>query len=39
MPEVRILMVDLAREWRGGQSQALLLLQGLAARGHAVALL
>jgi len=39
MPEVRILMVDLAREWRGGQSQALLLLQGLAARGHAVELL
>jgi glycosyltransferase involved in cell wall biosynthesis len=36
---VRILMVDLAREWRGGQSQALLLLQGLAARGHTVELL
>ncbi len=32
-------MVDLAREWRGGQSQALLLLQGLAARGHGVELL
>jgi glycosyltransferase involved in cell wall biosynthesis len=36
---VRILMVDLAREWRGGQSQALLLLQGLQARDHSVELL
>jgi glycosyltransferase involved in cell wall biosynthesis len=31
---VRILLVDLGSAWRGGQSQALLLLQGLRARGH-----
>ena len=36
---MRILMVDLAREWRGGQSQALLLLRGLKTQGHAVELL
>jgi glycosyltransferase involved in cell wall biosynthesis len=31
---VRALIVDLGREYRGGQHQALLLLQGLLARGH-----
>lgn len=30
--------VDLGREWRGGQSQALLLMRGLVARGHAAEL-
>lgn len=33
------LFVDLDREWRGGQSQALLLLRGLYERGHAAELL
>ena len=33
------LFVDLDREWRGGQSQALLLLKGLYQRGHAAELL
>ena len=33
------LIVDLEKEWRGGQSQALLLLQGLYERGHAAELL
>jgi glycosyltransferase involved in cell wall biosynthesis len=33
------LLVDLETEWRGGQSQALLLLQGLYERGHAAELL
>jgi len=28
------LHVDLGRQWRGGQSQALLLIRGLLARGH-----
>ncbi len=32
------LHVDLGAEWRGGQSQALLLMQGLLARGHGVEL-
>jgi glycosyltransferase involved in cell wall biosynthesis len=32
---VRPLVVDLGRDFRGGQHQALLLLQGLLARGHA----
>jgi glycosyltransferase involved in cell wall biosynthesis len=32
------LLVDLETEWRGGQSQALLLLQGLYERGHAAEL-
>lgn len=32
---VRSLIVDLGREYRGGQHQALLLLQGLRVRGHA----
>jgi glycosyltransferase involved in cell wall biosynthesis len=32
---VRPLVVDLGREYRGGQHQALLLLQGLIALGHA----
>jgi glycosyltransferase involved in cell wall biosynthesis len=36
---VRVLLVDLESDWRGGQSQALLLMQGLRARGHAVELL
>jgi len=31
---VRPLLVDLETAWRGGQNQALLLLQGLHARGH-----
>jgi glycosyltransferase involved in cell wall biosynthesis len=35
---MKVLLVDTAREWRGGQSQLLLTAQGLAARGHAVAL-
>jgi glycosyltransferase involved in cell wall biosynthesis len=35
---VRVLLVDTAREWRGGQSQILLTAQGLRSRGHAVAL-
>jgi len=32
---VRPLVVDLGREYRGGQHQALLLLKGLLSRGHA----
>jgi glycosyltransferase involved in cell wall biosynthesis len=36
---MRILYVDLEREWRGGQSQALLTLSGLRRRGHMVELL
>lgn len=32
---MRPLVVDLGREYRGGQHQALLLLRGLIARGHA----
>jgi glycosyltransferase involved in cell wall biosynthesis len=32
---VRPLIIDLGRDFRGGQDQALLLLRGLAARGHA----
>jgi len=35
---MRVLFVDLEREWRGGQSQALLTLRGLRERGHEVAL-
>ena len=35
---MRILLVDLERAWRGGQSQALLLLRGLRERGHVVEL-
>jgi L-malate glycosyltransferase len=35
---VQILLVDLAQEWRGGQSQALLLVQGLRDSGHGVEL-
>ncbi len=31
---MRPLLVDLETAWRGGQNQALLLLQGLRARGH-----
>jgi L-malate glycosyltransferase len=36
---MRVLFVDLEREWRGGQSQALLTLRGLRAKGHQVGLL
>jgi glycosyltransferase involved in cell wall biosynthesis len=36
---MRVLYVDLEREWRGGQSQALLTVRGLRDRGHAVELL
>jgi glycosyltransferase involved in cell wall biosynthesis len=36
---VRVLLTDLETAWRGGQSQALLLLQGLRARGHQAELL
>lgn len=36
---MKLLYVDLEREWRGGQSQALLTLKGLGDRGHAVELL
>jgi len=36
---MRVLYVDLEREWRGGQSQALLTLKWLRERGHAVELL
>jgi phosphatidylinositol alpha-1,6-mannosyltransferase len=31
---VKVLLVDLETEWRGGQNQALLLLNGLRERGH-----
>ena len=36
---MRVLYVDLEREWRGGQGQALLTLRGLRERGYAVELL
>lgn len=36
---MRILYVDLEREWRGGQSQALLTLRGLQERGQEIELL
>jgi glycosyltransferase involved in cell wall biosynthesis len=36
---MKVLYADLEREWRGGQSQALLTLRGLAAHGHDVELL
>jgi len=36
---MRVLYADLEREWRGGQSQALLTLVGLRERGHEVELL
>ncbi len=36
---MRLLYVDLEREWRGGQSQALLTLTGFRERGHEVELL
>ena len=35
---MKVLVVDLETEWRGGQNQALLLLKGLQARGHAAEL-
>ena len=35
---MNLLYVDLDREWRGGQSQALLTLQGLSQKGHQVIL-
>jgi glycosyltransferase involved in cell wall biosynthesis len=36
---MKVLYVDLEREWRGGQSQALLTLRGLRERGHEAELL
>ncbi|MFI5058158.1 MAG: glycosyltransferase family 4 protein [Candidatus Acidiferrales bacterium] len=36
---MRVLFVDLEREWRGGQSQALLTIQGLRDNDHEVELL
>src|SRR6266852_3924824 len=36
---MRVLYVDLEREWRGGQSQAWLTLRGLRERGHEIKLL
>jgi len=36
---MRVLLVDLERSWRGGQSQALLLLRGLRGRGHTAELI
>ena len=36
---MRVLLVDLESVWRGGQNQALLLLQGLCSRGHEAELL
>ncbi len=36
---MRVLLVDLDSAWRGGQGQALLLLEGLRARGHDAELL
>jgi glycosyltransferase involved in cell wall biosynthesis len=36
---MRVLYVDLEREWRGGQSQALLTVVGLREHGHEVGLL
>ena len=35
---MRPLLVDLETQWRGGQNQALLILKGLRARGHAAEL-
>ena len=35
---MRPLLVDLEMQWRGGQNQALLILKGLHARGHAAEL-
>lgn len=35
---MNVLYVDLEREWRGGQSQALLTLRGLRERGHDIVL-
>ena len=36
---MKVLFVDLEREWRGGQSQAFLTLRGLRKKGHSVELL
>jgi glycosyltransferase involved in cell wall biosynthesis len=36
---MKVLFVDLDREWRGGQSQAFLALRGLREKGHQVELL
>jgi glycosyltransferase involved in cell wall biosynthesis len=36
---MRVLFVDLEREWRGGQSQASLTIQGLRGNGHEMELL
>ena len=38
-PTLNTLHVDLGRQWRGGQSQALNLIRGLQARGHAAELI
>ncbi len=35
---MKVLLVDLETAWRGGQNQALLILKGLRARGHAAEL-
>lgn len=35
---MRVLLVDLETQWRGGQNQALLMAKGLGARGHAIEL-
>ena len=36
---MKVLCVDLEREWRGGQSQALLTLRGAKERGHVIELI
>ncbi len=36
---MKVLYVDLERQWRGGQNQALLTVRGLRAQGHAAELL
>jgi glycosyltransferase involved in cell wall biosynthesis len=36
--ELKTLHIDLGRQWRGGQAQALLLARGLEAQGHSAAL-
>jgi glycosyltransferase involved in cell wall biosynthesis len=38
MSDVRVLLIDLERAWRGGQEQALLLMSGLQQRHHDVEL-
>ena len=36
---MKTLHVDLGKEWRGGQHQALLLVKGLRSRGHTAEIL